>query len=229
MTDAEIDEALLKSLEDGRLSRGERQSLQAIAGPLDEAERDRWRHRAFQMVAGRLETPGAAPLLEWLEAADRALSPRSQPETSIDSEAYFSPKDDCAGRIIRVLDGIKARADICVFTITDDRISQAILRAHDRGVALRIISDDQKGEDLGSDIARLARAGIPVRTDRSEYHMHHKYMVADQSRLLTGSYNWTRGASEYNQENILITNDPKLIASYARAFESLWGALGARP
>jgi cardiolipin hydrolase len=54
-------------------------------------------------------------------------------------------------------------------------------------------------------------------------------MVADQSRLLTGSYNWTRGASEYNQENILITNDPKLIGHYARAFESLWGALGARP
>ncbi|MCA9056002.1 MAG: endonuclease, partial [Planctomycetaceae bacterium] len=46
--------------------------------------------------------------------------------------------------------------DVCVFTITDDRITRAILDAHRRRVRIRILSDDDKSGDLGSDVERLA-------------------------------------------------------------------------
>ncbi len=45
---------------------------------------------------------------------------------------------------MRLLAKASRTADICVFTITDDRVSDAILDAHRRAVAVRIITDDAK-------------------------------------------------------------------------------------
>jgi cardiolipin hydrolase len=39
---------------------------------------------------------------------------------------------------------------------------------------------------------------------------------------VNGSFNWTRSATDYNQENILVTNEPKLVAAYLAEFEGLW-------
>ena len=55
--------------------------------------------------------------------------------------------------------------------------------------------------------------------------MHHKYAVVDGSVLLTGSYNWTRSAFRVNEENIVVTDDPRLVRAFSKAFEELWEAL----
>lgn len=115
---------------------------------------------------------------------------------------------------------------ICVFTITDDVLCEAILRAHARGLAVRVISDDQKAEDRGSDLMRLMRHDVPTRCDTSRHHMHHKFMVVDNAIVATGSYNWTSSAALYNEENILVSDDPRLVRSYSRAFETLWNRFG---
>ncbi len=94
-----------------------------------------------------------------------------------------------------------------------------------RGLAVRIITDNEKAEDEGSDIDWLRESGIPVRVDRTQYHMHHKFAVFDGELLLSGSYNWTRGAALYNDENLIVTSDPRLIAAFSKAFEKLWNRL----
>ena len=91
--------------------------------------------------------------------------------------------------------------------------------------ALRIITDNEKAFDAGSDIERIEAAGIAVRVDRTPYHMHHKYALFDGRRLLNGSYNWTRGAANDNEENITVTADPELVATFVRHFEALWERL----
>ena len=121
--------------------------------------------------------------------------------------------------------GAKKTLDICVFTITDDRITRAILNAHGRGRRIRVIADDDKATDLGSDIDQLAAAGIAVRVDRSPAHMHHKFALADGATLLTGSYNWTRSAARDNEDNFLITSDRRFVTAFARQFENLWERL----
>jgi phosphatidylserine/phosphatidylglycerophosphate/cardiolipin synthase-like enzyme len=123
-------------------------------------------------------------------------------------------------------------ADVCVYTITDDRISRSILDAHRRGVKIRIISDHDKSFDPGSDIQKFREDGIAVKlddihkhSDRSrgqDGHMHHKFAIFDGVRLLNGSYNWTRGAADTNYENIVDTDDAKLVAAFAAEFERLW-------
>ena len=89
---------------------------------------------------------------------------------------------------------------ICVFTITDDRITDNIIDAHGRGVQVRVISDNDKAHDRGSDLSRLRRHGLPVAFDKTPDHMHHKFAVFDSKLLVSGSYNWTRSAADRNEE-----------------------------
>lgn len=69
------------------------------------------------------------------------------------------------------------------------------------------------------------RAGIEVAIDKSEHHMHHKFAVFDRCITLTGSYNWTRSAAEFNEENILVTHDPRIAGRFQEEFNCLWKKL----
>ena len=116
----------------------------------------------------------------------------------------------------------RTTVDICVFTLTDDRITEAVIDAAARGVRTRIISDNDKSLDPGSDMRRLHAARILVRIDRTPNHMHHKFAVFDGKIVVSGSYNWTRSAAEDNEENIVVTNDQKIVRAFHKQFERLW-------
>lgn len=170
-------------------------------------------------LAAERDRPAARPAAE----PDGALR-RGAPRSHVD--VHFSPGDDCLVAIVRELGRAASTADICVFTITDDRIARAVIDAHRRGVTVRVITDNDKAHDEGSDVGRIARAGVEVREDQSPFHMHHKFAVFDGRTVLTGSYNWTRGAAEKNQENLVVTDDARLVGPFGREFASLWSRLG---
>jgi phosphatidylserine/phosphatidylglycerophosphate/cardiolipin synthase-like enzyme len=112
-----------------------------------------------------------------------------------------------------------------VFTIADDRITDAIIRANSRGVEVRVITDDEKSHDLGSDIDKLQMLGIPCKMDvGNAAHMHNKFALFDGQRLMNGSFNWTR-ASEQNEENLIVTADPISVKAFSERFELLWAKL----
>jgi len=114
--------------------------------------------------------------------------------------------------------------DICVFTITYNRITDVILREFRDGVKVRIISDNDKAHDKGSDIYRLAQAGIPIKTDLTEAHMHHKFAVIDGKVVMNGSFNWTMSAQSRNFENVVISNDSEMAHDFQKHFNHLWNS-----
>lgn len=235
MKPEEIDRILETTLEDLRLSRSERQALRQIVSDLDLSDDQRlfWRHRAFaiaqQAVSGpdaRTETRiEAKQVLEWLEDVIKTLERSRAPVREHDVAVHFSPGTECLDCIVRLLRRAARGVDICVFTITDDRLVEPILHAHRRGVAVRIISDDDKALDEGSDIYRLRHAGVPTRVDNCEHHMHHKFAIFDDHTVVTGSYNWTRSAATYNRENLILSSDPRMVRPFRDGFDELWRAL----
>ncbi|TGD81778.1 phospholipase D-like domain-containing protein [Hymenobacter wooponensis] len=188
------------------------------------------RHQLFALAQERFNTFKDKAVLEWLEEASALLSTSSEASqvavqatpTGYKSGVYFSPGLACVEAIQAFIQAAQQTLDVCVFTVADDRLTEALLMAHHRGVKLRLLTDNDKVRDQGSDVQQLYAAGILTRTDCTEYHMHHKFAVADGQAVLTGSYNWTRSAASHNQENLLISQDPALVGQYSREFERLW-------
>jgi phosphatidylserine/phosphatidylglycerophosphate/cardiolipin synthase-like enzyme len=220
---AQLDATLL----DARLSDAERRelshTLREIAPP-EEGLRQ-MRNRAFDLVRARIGDPESQDLLRWLEGVVRAIDTGREPVGVVQTKAFFSPGEACLRTIVEQLRGARRRADLCVFTVSDDRIADEILAAHRRGVAVRLISDNDKVHDDGSDVLALQSAGVAVALDRTPAHMHHKFALIDGTWLLNGSYNWTRSACMVNEENLVLTNDPSLVKQFSQVFEDLWRTL----
>ncbi|KAG5277916.1 hypothetical protein AALO_G00092810 [Alosa alosa] len=134
-----------------------------------------------------------------------------------------SLKDDSFSRLLFHLLSARVSLDVCVFSFSNTELSRAVLHLHTRGVCVRVIVDRDYMYITGSQIGMLRKAGVPVRHELSRaVHMHHKFAVVDGRLLVCGSLNWTMTAVQSNQENLLVTDDPAVVAPYRGQFQRLW-------
>ncbi|KAK7111980.1 hypothetical protein V1264_011511 [Littorina saxatilis] len=112
--------------------------------------------------------------------------------------------------------------DVCVFVMTSEDLVGIVLSMHQRGVIVRVITDDEQETISGSRVWALRKAGINVRTDHSSTYMHHKFVLVDGKLIINGSFNWTRTAIIGNQENVIVTNHQKIVSAFHSEFEKLW-------
>lgn len=124
--------------------------------------------------------------------------------------------------LIGTLQGAKVSLDVCVFTISCKELADVLINAHHNGLVVRVISDNEQMTVSGSQIEKLRRAGVQVRNDSKSYFMHHKFALVDEEILASGSLNWTLQGVCGNQENVIITAAPEMVAPFKRQFEKLW-------
>lgn len=179
------------------------------------------RSQFFELAQSDSSDAETIRLVTWLEEINKCLLPVKD-KNEVENRCYFSPGDDCENAIVSCIRNAKHSIKICVFTISENVITNEIIAAKKRGVSVTIITDNDKLNDKGSDIRWLADEGVRIRIDESSSHMHHKFCIVDREILLTGSYNWTKSAADRNQENLLVTEDPKMVKAYLKEFEKLW-------
>ena len=196
-----LDRSLRESAQDFALDAEEKQQLRELGQTLDVGRVRFMRNRAFDMAReAMLATPAETlDVLRWLEQVVKTLDAASE-SAPVVSSAYFSPGDSCLRRLSDLMRGCKTSLDICVFTIADDRLTEAILECHARGVQVRL--------------------------DDTPFHMHHKFALVDGRVLANGSFNWTRSATEKNDENLVVTDDANLLRVFGLQFEKLWQQFG---
>lgn len=126
--------------------------------------------------------------------------------------------------LMKILQKGKCSLNVCMFTLSCRELSDIVIGAHQRGVVVRVIADNEQSHSTGSQIERLRRAGIQVRTDDSSYFMHHKFVIVDEQILMSGSLNWTLQGICGNQENVIVTNTTDLVKPFSSQFELLWAS-----
>ena len=222
-----LDRSLRESAQDFTLDAGEKLQLRELGLQLDAGRVRFLRNRAFDIAREvMLATPAETlDVLRWLEQVVKTLDAANEAAPVV-SSAYFSPGDTCLRRLRDLMRGCKATLDICVFTIADDRLTEAILDCHARGVQVRVVSDNDKQHDSGSDIDRLRAQGVQVRVDDAPSHMHHKFALFDGRVLANGSFNWTRSATRDNDENLVVSDDANLVRVFGLQFGKLWQQFG---
>jgi len=141
-----------------------------------------------------------------------------------ETEVYFSLYNNPELIIIKNIDNAKEFINIAMYTFTDREIAQAIIRAKDRGVDIKIYLDrSQVNAEYTKSHYFVNNAIIEdIRISSNNYIMHNKFAVIDNKIVITGSYNWTASAGERNDENLLVIDDKNIVKKYQNQFNNLW-------
>ncbi len=124
------------------------------------------------------------------------------------------------GPLAEAIDAAKLSVDVAAYSLSLNSIRDALLRAHDRGVRVRMVMESDNLDR--SDPQRLKEAGIPILGDRREGLMHDKFVIIDSSEVWMGSMNFTdSGAYEDNNELMRIRS-LKMAENYTKEFEEMF-------
>ena len=143
----------------------------------------------------------------------------------------FSPNGGCEKTIIQEIEKADNSINIAIFSFTNGRIARTLVKAHKRGIHVKIIMDSEMASDRYSKSRFLKNKGIDVRlrrglrTSHREHKngsMHNKFAVIDGKVLITGSYNWSISAEKWNYENLLVLTSSKLAEIFDKKFRNLW-------
>ncbi|PWH17161.1 MAG: hypothetical protein DDG60_02660 [Anaerolineae bacterium] len=174
---------------------------------------------------------------DWYEVG--FVTPRNMSE-SIKNEYSASglPAEILAGslaeRLIYYIDSAQTSIHVAAFEIDLTDVSNALIRAHKRGVQVRFITDDEFG--LGADkkpghgqLAAMKKAGIEIKDDGRNGLMHNKFWIFDGKIVWTGSTNATINGMFEQNNNVIVLKSPDVAAIYERQFADMWnGEFGAR-
>jgi len=137
---------------------------------------------------------------------------------------FFSPGErSIAEEIINQMNSAESYIDIAIYSFTYEPIAEAIIKAKNRGVKIRILMDHYGGSVYQFLLDNDLNDGIEIRQYRGSGKMHNKFAVIDRKILFTGSYNWSAVAEEKSEENLLeFIEEEEEIRAYQNRFNSLW-------
>lgn len=150
-------------------------------------------------------------------------------------ETYFSPEDEPIPAIVRLIDSAEQRIDLMCFVFSSREICDALLAAHKRGVKVRVLLDNVFSSEAVTKrwacvpFKELKSAGVPCKYDDENSKLHHKVIIVDGQRVLTGSFNFSANAANENDENALILHSRAVARQYAAEFERLWNYYNGEP
>jgi phosphatidylserine/phosphatidylglycerophosphate/cardiolipin synthase-like enzyme len=118
------------------------------------------------------------------------------------------------------IDSARLSVDVAAYSLSLNSIRDALLRAHDRGVRVRMVMESDNLDN--SDPQRLADAGIPILGDRREGLMHNKFIIIDNSEVWMGSMNFTDSGAYADNNNLMRIHSLKMAENYTKEFEEMF-------
>jgi len=116
--------------------------------------------------------------------------------------------------------------DIAIYSLTHPIIVKAIGDAYKRGIKVRIITDKTQGAGATQKHAMndLITIGVPIKIDAHSGLMHLKMSIIDGKVATIGSYNYSKGASEDNDEVLMVVNETWFAGLCQAEFDRLWNS-----
>ena len=135
---------------------------------------------------------------------------------------YFTPPANAAAAIVKAIDDSEREVLVQAYGFTHNAIAQALIRAHQRGVEVRVLLDRKSQSSNRYVMEVLSDAQIELRQDDKHAIAHNKVMVIDRAIVITGSFNFTNSASTRNAENFLVLKSADLAEKYSQQWQHHW-------
>ena len=136
-------------------------------------------------------------------------------------EVCFSPEEKCDLKLIQYIKNAKKSLNIAIFDITLAPLTEAIIE-QSKKIPVKILVDSRQTKHHYSLVSEFIHSPAEVRFGSQRGIMHHKFAIIDHRILQTGSFNYTGGASHFNQENQIYLWNPHIIRRYQMQFDKIW-------
>jgi len=122
--------------------------------------------------------------------------------------------------LVKAIDAARLSVDVAIYSLSLNSIRDVLLRAHDRGVQVRMVMESDNLDR--TDPQKLKEAGIPILGDRREGLMHDKFVVIDNSEVWTGSTNFTDSGAYADNNNMIRIRSVKMAENFTKEFEEMF-------
>ena len=157
---------------------------------------------------------------------------RYHPTTPLDSRLNFPPTQNYATRVVKLLDQEQTGIDVDMYRITDAKPADALIRAVQRGVPVRLYTEQEQYRDPARlwhsyNVDRMYAAGVQVR-DRAHQGLNHQksVLLRGQHTLAYGSSNWTTPSASQQLEHNIFTTDDFYVEFFVTQFNRKWNNSG---
>ncbi len=128
--------------------------------------------------------------------------------------------------VVELVDGAQKSLRVKQFTLTDSAVMSALINAHKRGVAVRIMLNPHRSSgDRANDesFKALRHAGLQVEWSNPAFAVtHEKSMVIDDATALISTFNLATKYFTETRDYGVVTTNPKQVAQVIECFEADW-------
>lgn len=159
--------------------------------------------------------PGEAPHHD-IEAEGWITVYFTDPEVSGSVDKRGGPD----AHLVSAIDRARLSVDMAIYDLNLWSIRDALLAAHRRGVAVRVVCESDNMDR--PEMQTLIEAGIPILCDRRQGLMHNKFVIIDRLEVWTGSMNFTLRGAYQNNNNLIRIRSTNLARNYLVEFEEMF-------
>lgn len=182
---------------------------------------------------GLAPMPNGVPQL----SAQRRGAPQSVGDIAVKFNNAYQPlyvQNEAAGRrdpqnpdklFVQLIGQAQNTLDLAIFDIDEPSAVIALVNAKKRGVKVRVITDSDnmyKNGQLTSHMQVLKRNGISIKGDDRSGLMHHKFLIMDGIKVITGSANLTPYSLYRDNNNSMLIESPELAANFQIEFNRMF-------
>lgn len=144
----------------------------------------------------------------------------------ININVYFAPEDNVEKIIHDSIKKSEKSLKFMYFSFTSDVIGEVMIEKYIAGIEVRGVFEKKGSDTPYSEFIKMKIEGLPVRLDSNKDIMHHKVLIIDNLKVITGSFNLSNNANIRNDENIIIIESPEIAAKYIEEFNRIYGKAG---
>lgn len=143
-----------------------------------------------------------------------------------DPAIHYAPAENLEKIDVALIDAARREIDIAAYVLTDWPVMQALTRAADRGVHLRIYLDsaqlaEREPSRVFQDLA--ATPGVEIRVKPAKKPpMHLKAYEIDGRLLRTGAANLSASGLKQQDNDLIVIESAEAAAAFKRNFEAIW-------
>jgi hypothetical protein len=135
-------------------------------------------------------------------------------------EIHYAPVENLERVDVALLRSARSKINLTAYSLTDWPVIDALIDAHRRGIAVRLVLDSSQQHALD----RLREISDGIRMKPPGPYMHLKSYSIDGLLLRSGSANLTASGLKQQDNDIVVIHEPSGARAFDARFEQIWSA-----